>query len=600
MDQSFPTGISDQAVENVIATVVLKSYRQIVHGRHYFLGNTADPSVNHLKLMNPKQGTISTRTRLIAAATCLAFFAGCATTPQTAGRLQYTPAASILREARSPQVPVETRAADYLQVAAMTAPLLGTGAQETPARDTYNAACGELTILLRSSEGARLWNHPLTLSASNTTYHLRLEPASNAVWAPNYFTTFESPDQIKEKLIKKANIQEGVGGALVGVRILNPPEKFAPPRGISAPVTATLDFHATDATLALRRPAKQPTATVEGKVRPLTVNFSAPISYYQPPANLLFVGLMAALRSAHYEKKTGLYFLQPYDPDRIPVVFVHGLISTPFDWVQTINGLQADPELRKRYQFWVFAYPTGNPVLYSALRLREELAKVDKLYPNHKDYVLVGHSMGGLLSQAQVTSVTRTDWEKTLGAPAMQLFATLSPADLVAKATTFKANSRIKRVVFICTPHRGSKMASGGIGQLAIKLISLPVDLETTMKSEVPEETLRKINNGRLPNSVSNLKPTAPYLAVLNKESIHAPYHSIIGNRGKPGPLVDSSDGVVPYWSSHLDGAKSECIVPGPHGSCELPQTIAELDRILRLHIGLSAASRANVAQAAR
>ena len=42
MDQSFPTGISDQAVENVIATVVLKSYRQIVHGRHYFAGNTAD------------------------------------------------------------------------------------------------------------------------------------------------------------------------------------------------------------------------------------------------------------------------------------------------------------------------------------------------------------------------------------------------------------------------------------------------------------------------------------------------------------------------------------------------------------------------------
>src|SRR5213595_1763464 len=103
---------------------------------------------------------------------------------------------------------------------------------------------------------------------------------------------------------------------------------------------------------------------------------------------------MGALRSAHYEKKTGLYFLQPYDPDRIPVVFVHGLISTPFSWVQTINGLQADPEIRKRYQFWVFAYPTGNPVLYSALRLREELAKVDKLYPDHKGYVLVGHSMG--------------------------------------------------------------------------------------------------------------------------------------------------------------------------------------------------------------
>src|SRR5438552_17640263 len=542
--------------------------------------------------MKPKCSKTPIRLRLIAAGTCLAFFAGCATTPQTAGRLQYGPAANTLREARSPQVPVEKRAADYLQVAAMTAPLLGTGAQQTPAVNTYNAACGELTMLLRNSEGGRLWNHPLTLTADNKTYHLRLEPAGNAVWAPNYFTTFVGADQIKEKLIRTENIHEGVGGTLVGVRRVDPTEKFAPPRGITAPVTATLDFHAKDATLALRRPTKQLTATVEGKTLPLAANFSAPLSYYPPPASLMFAGLLGRFKATNYPAPTGLYFHQPYDPDRIPLVFVHGLFSTPFDWVQTINGLQADPEIRKHYQFWVFAYPTGNPVLYSALRLREELAKVDKLYPNHKDYVLVGHSMGGLLSQAQVTSVTRTDWEKTVGALGMQLFATLKPADLVAKATTFKANSRIRRVVFICTPHRGSKMASGGIGGLAIKLISLPVDIATTMKSEIPEETLRKINNGRLPNSVSNLKPNAPYLAVMNKQSIQVPYHSIIGNRGKPGPLTDSSDGVVPYWSSHLDGAKSECIVPGPHGSCELPQTIAELDRILRLHLGTSNSSR--------
>ena len=138
-----------------------------------------------------------------------------------------------MREARSSQVPVEQRAADYLQAAAMTAPLLGTGAQETPARDTYNAACGELTVLLQSSEGGRLWNHPLTLTASNKSYHLRLEPASSAVWAPNYFTTFQSADQIKEKLIRKENIQQGVGGALVGVQILNPTGKVRARQGAS-------------------------------------------------------------------------------------------------------------------------------------------------------------------------------------------------------------------------------------------------------------------------------------------------------------------------------------------------------------------------------
>jgi pimeloyl-ACP methyl ester carboxylesterase len=538
--------------------------------------------------------------RLIAGITCIALFASCATAPQTARGPEYAPTANLMREARSANVPVEKRAGDYLQAAAMTAPLLGTGIG-TPACETYNAACGELTVLLRSSEGGRLWNQPLTLNSSKT-YHLRLEPASNGVWAPNYFTTFESPDQIKEKLIRKDNIQAGVGGALVGVRIVNPAEKFAPTKGITAPVTATVDFHSTDATLALRRPAKQPMASVEGKTRPLAANFSAPIGYYQPPGNLLLVSLMAMVRSSHYMEKTGLYFLQPYDPDRIPLVFVHGLFSTPFDWVQTINGLQADPEIRKHYQFWVFAYPTGNPILYSALRLREELARVDQVYPKHRPYVVVGHSMGGILTHAQVTTLTRATWEERLGETAKGIFTKNSSNSLIVRALTFQANPRIKRVVFICTPHRGSDMASGGVGKLGISLIALPLNIASAMKDVLTSAQLEQLTGSskRLPNSITGLKPSNPGFPVMNAARISVPYHSIIGNRGKPGPLAESSDGVVPYWSSHLDGAQSEVIVPGPHGACQLPQTIAELDRILRLHLRTSSPSRGTLAQAAR
>jgi pimeloyl-ACP methyl ester carboxylesterase len=550
--------------------------------------------------MNPKHSKTSIRIRVSAAITCLAFFAGCATTPQTAGRLQYAPAASVLREARSSQVPIEKRAADYLQVAAMTAPLLGTGAQETPAQDAYNAACGELTVLLRTGEGGQLWNHPLTLAGSNSTYHLRLASATNAVWAPNYFTTFELEQQVKEKLIKKENIQQGVGGALVGVRILNPPEKFAPPRGITAAVTATLDFHGKDATLALRRPAKQQTASVEGKTRPLAVNFSAPISYYKPPSNLALRGLIGGFEATHYPAGIGLYFLQPYDPDRIPLVFVHGLFSTPFTWVQTINGLQTDPEIRKHYQFSVFAYPTGYPILYSALRLREELAKMDQVYPNHKPYVIVGHSMGGMLTHDQVITLTRATWEKQMGERAKVIFDQQPKDSLIVRATTFRANPRIQRVVFICTPHRGSKMASGGLGKFAISLINLPGQLTAVIKDALSDAELVQLTGSRrLPNSVWGLKPSNPSLPVINNAPISVPYHSIIGDRGR-GDSPNSSDGVVAYWSSHLDGAKSELIVPGPHGSTALPQTIDELDRILRLNLGLRSTSKATVAQAAR
>jgi triacylglycerol esterase/lipase EstA (alpha/beta hydrolase family) len=538
--------------------------------------------------------------RLIAAVTCLAFLGSCATAPQTARGPEYAPTANLMREARSANVPVEKRAADYLQAAAMTAPLLGNGIG-TPACETYNAASGELTVLLRSGEGGRLWNQPLTLAGNNTSYRLRLEPASNAVWAANYFTSFVPSAQIREKLIKDANRQQGIGGSLVGVRLVNPPEKFAPRRGITAPVTATLDFHATHATLALRRPAKQLTATVEGKVRPLNANFSAPISYYPPPGNLMFVGLLGGFKASNYPAPTGLYFLQPYDPDRIPVVFVHGLFSTPFDWAKTINGLQADPEIRKHYQFWIFAYPTGNPILYSALRLREELAKADRLYPNHKPYVLVGHSMGGMLTHDQVVTVTEAMWDKSLGESAKSVFKENSRDSLIVRATTFRANPRIKRVVFICTPHRGSDLASNGIGKIGISLITLPARLATVMLDSLTSADLAQITGSskRLPNSITGLKPSSPALPVINSAPITVPYHSIIGDRGR-GDCPNCSDGVVAYWSSHLDGAQSEKIVPGPHGSCELPQTIAELDRILRLNLGLPSASRTTVAQAAR
>jgi pimeloyl-ACP methyl ester carboxylesterase len=537
--------------------------------------------------MNAKRSTISTRTRLLAGATCLALFAGCATTPQGAGRLVYGPAAKSLREARSSQVPVEKRAADYLQVAAMTAPLLGTGIQETPARDTYNASAAELTVLLRSADGGRLWNHPLTLANGSESYRLHLHPPGQGIWAPDYFTSFELSSSIKDTLIRKENVQQGVGGALVGVRTVTPPENFAPLRGISAPVTATLDFKGKDATLALRRPAKQPTASVEGKIRPLAADFSAPISYYRPPPNLMFVGLLGGFKASNYRYKTGLYFLQPYDPDRIPLVFVHGLFSTPFTWAQTINGLQADPEIRKHYQFWIFAYDTGSPILYSALQLRQALARVDQLYPNHRPYVVVGHSMGGMLTHAQVTTVTRAMWEKALGETARNIFRKNSSDSVVVRALTYQANPRIKRVVFICTPHRGSDMASGGLGRFAISMITLPVKLATVMKDSLTSAELVQLTGSskRLPNSVWGLKPSNPAFPVVNGVPISVPYHSIIGDRGKDD-CPNCSDGVVAYWSSHLDGANSELIVPGPHGSCALPQTIAELDRILRLHLG--------------
>ena len=519
------------------------------------------------------------------ASALILFLAGCASGP-TGLQAPDAAAAKSLQEGRAVSASPENRLGHYLDAAAITAPRLGTGIEATPARESYNAAAAELTVLLRSADNGRLWNHPLTITSGQTTYHLKLQPADYGTWSPDYFNSFVLPSTIKQTLVRTPNVQAGVGGPVVGVRAVTPREAFTPLTGTAAAVTPTLEFKGANVTLSLHRPLKEPRARVNGTVRPLAADFSAPISYYKPPGNVLLVGLRGMFRGDNMMDKTGLYFLQPYDPERIPIVFVHGLLSTPFTWVNTINGLQADPEIRKRYQFWVFGYPTGNPIAYSALRLREELAKVDQVYPHHRPYVLVGHSMGGIISRMQVTTFTRAMWERDIDGTATRIFSKNKPDSLVVRSMTFKANPRVKRVVFVCTPHRGSTMATGGVGKLGISLIRLPFTLTSAVKDSLTSADLATLTGSanRMPNSITGLKPSNPMFVTLDKAPMTVTYHSIIGDRGK-GDSPNSTDGVVPYWSSHLKGAKSEDIVPGPHSSCELPQTITDLDRILRLHL---------------
>ena len=87
----------------------------------------------------------------------------------------------------------------------------------------------------------------------------------------------------------------------------------------------------------------------------------------------------------------------------------------------------------------------------------------------------------------------------------------------------------------------------------------------------------------RMPSSITGLSPSNPMLKVLDSSRMSAPYHTIAGDRGK-GDSPNSTDGVVKYSRAHVNHAQSELIVPGPHGSCELPETITELRRILHLH----------------
>jgi hypothetical protein len=96
----------------------------------------------------------------------------------------------------------------------------------------------------------------------------------------------------------------------------------------------------------------------------------------------------------------------------------------------------------------------------------------------------------------------------------------------------------------------------------------------------------------RIPTSVDTLAPNNRFVVTVNTLPIAdgVPYHSIMGDRGKGGNPDQTkpvrSDGVVPYWSSHLPGAKSELVVPSGHNAHKHPQAMTEVRRILHVHAG--------------
>jgi len=509
----------------------------------------------------------------------------CVNAPVATVQTETRAAAAYLQQAASSSIPAEQRAVLYLQSAAEASSLLSSSAAAPAATLIYNQAVTELTLLLRGTGQGRLWNRSLTLTTGTASFRLHFAHATReGVWDPGEFTTLTPAAAVPANSIRRKDRYNGIGAAFVGVHHTQPLEPFSPKIGVTAPVTAVVDFKGHEATLTLLDPGNLPQARVAGTARMLEADFSAPLAYY-PQQSEFWNGIMGALRVSAYMGTTGLYELQPYDPQRIPVIFVHGLISTPRMWRNVINEVEFDPHLRQRYQFLVFGYPTGNPPAYSALRLREELAKFYQIHPAARPCVLVGHSMGGLLTRMQVTPLDRDAWDVIGKDKAARFFAKMPKGSLIERATIFQANPHVARAIFICTPHRGSELALGRLGELGRRLIALPANLTAAITGTLGS-TIAIVTGDpkRMPNSVTGLAPANPLFKVLDARPMLVPYHSIIGDRGK-GDSPNSSDGVVAYWSSHLKGARSECIVPGPHGACELPQTIAEVRRLLQLHL---------------
>jgi pimeloyl-ACP methyl ester carboxylesterase len=545
-------------------------------------------------------GPLKGRPGLRASKVCLFFgfiilSAGCTTYEKQAAQSPLAGPERRLRKAERVHQNAEGQAAEYLAVAKIAAGELARHPKTDAPQDSdqalslYDRAVADLATDLPSLIGQQHNSGTLTLHDPETgeTSQLRIGSGRSGELSPTYFNQILAARTVNKKGLQDDVTRSGLGGPVVGVHHSapagSPPPRLEPPKGFRIPMTALVDFGETNrnsaATIRLLDPNRIGSVDLYHRDYPLSSDYTAALASYGR-INENWVGLMNMIRGEHMRSGAGLLLLRPYDPQRIPVIFVHGLLSSAYVWRNVVNSLAADPRIRRNYQFWAFSYSTGNPIAYSAVLFRDDLAYARAQY-GFRRVILIGHSMGGILSRLQATNSRRVIWDEVFGAKADRFNAELPEDSVIKRALIVQANPAIKRIIFVATPHRGSALASGGIGALGARLIRLPFKVVSAIPHAVfaalPNSDPRKL---RPPTSISGLSPKNPVLLAMNKLPIEAPHNSIIGDRGR-GDTPNSSDGVVPYWSSHLDSAQSELIVPTDHGAMKSPKAVAEIRRIL-------------------
>lgn len=506
--------------------------------------------------------------------------------------------ALVAREAGLKRQPLE-QLGGYVDAANETRLKLAGDPKNRALQSDYNFAVARVMDVIKDQKLAP-WERPIVLpSATGTPWRLRLTPPSERRELHPSRLTFTPADRyvFKGQAVAERVVQSGLGAPIVvtgkDIDYLKA-DPFAQGKHIYYGLTAAIRFHGRNAEIVLLDPLEQETVTLDRTTWPLSADYTGSLALALSELEPKKKEILGLFKPQKFEGNARLARLQPFDRHKIPVLLVHGLGNSPAIWTPLIQSLRGDARIRRNYQFWFFAYPSGLPYPLAAAELRRQLALIRKQHPEQKDAVVIGHSMGGMISRLLVTDSGRVLWNAFFDRPPEAI--PLSPVSrrTLVDSLIFKPVPRISRVVFVSASHRGSKMATDFWGRVGSWIIGNPVAERNVYQEAIPyarpSAPARKLE--RLPNSIDLLAPDNYFVTKVDSLPLKkgVPYHSLIGDRGKGGstgrtPKPLSSDGIVPYWSSHMPGARSEEVIPSGHWSQLHPDGVAEIKRILLLNL---------------
>lgn len=466
----------------------------------------------------------------------------------------------------------------------------------------YNAAVTHIFEFLNDRKMVRRESFMLPTVIADSPVHFTA-PVYDLSFPPDYYEKFLTASNYEVKGTLTFSGQFGIGVPMIGVLKEKMAEKADYlPDAMPTPVTIFLRFEVQDkrvqANLEFYDAFRAEHVKIDGKEIPLELDFTTPLAFMLNKPELL-PGIFSMFNPDKTTRFDGIYMLTPYAKDRIPVLFVHGLMSNPRTWAQLLNTLLNTEAIRRNYQFMMFGYSTGNPVIYSASQLRRQLIGFhhkfdpDSTNPKFNSMIVIGHSMGGLLTKTLIENSDGRLPELILGEEKYEIWNKLTEQQkhYFKEMTDFESLPFVKRVVFMATPHRGSDWATLSWVGFFSSLITLPADLikevHAVSKAALVDAGLIK-DSGEvaIATGISNLDPNDRSLQAINSLPFNKNviYHSIIGNRKEAG-IPGGDDGIVTYLSAHLDGARSELVVKSGHSVQRSAAAIDEVRRILLLYL---------------
>jgi len=454
----------------------------------------------------------------------------------------------------------------------------------------YNFAVARMVGIIKANK-LDPWTKPLEVPVANGKLLLTHKRDPRPMWNPALYN-FTPADEftIGGDYVKEHVTRPGIGAPVVAVG-KEPNKEWRTnylTKCLFYGVTAVARFQGNRCILSFEDPLEKERVSVDGRTLPLAADFTVPLAVMLASAGPQVPKLERMLFPEKYAETAHLARLEPYNPNKAVVLVIHGLMDSPSTWAPMIINLRNDPEIRRNYQFWFYSYPSGYPYPHSAALLREKLDDAERRYPTHRPMVVIGHSMGGCISRLLLTDTGENLWK--------MLFNGKSPAEtklpasskkIYSHAIVFRHRPEIGRVIFIAAPLKGSEIATISLGRIGSMLIRTPGSLLRAGNDALKVGTFQSddLKLKRAPNSIDTLSPKNRFVKAINRIPLvpGIPYHTIQGDRGR-GDTPNSSDGVVPYWSSHMEGAKSECIVPSDHSAHQNPKAFEEVARILKLN----------------